>query len=142
MALIECKECGHEISSKANACPSCGARRGSHFIAKAFLAVVAVVAVLIFIGVATNPSGNSASYTKVELCDQSAEAAHYIASLSSSPSEATAITKQVIADRKYPLLGDRVTASIGAMVMLSQDTKTPDEIAQMVKGTCERGAAQ
>jgi hypothetical protein len=104
------------------------------------LTVVAVVAALIFIGVATNPSGNSASYTKSELCDQSAEAAHYIASLSSSPSEATAITKQVIADRKYPLLGDKVTASIGTMVILSQSTKTPDEISQVVKSTCERGA--
>jgi RNA polymerase subunit RPABC4/transcription elongation factor Spt4 len=25
MALIKCKECGHEVSTTANACPNCGA---------------------------------------------------------------------------------------------------------------------
>lgn len=24
MALIKCKECGHEVSDKASACPNCG----------------------------------------------------------------------------------------------------------------------
>lgn len=139
MALIECKECGHEISTKASACPSCGARRGSHFIAKAFLTIVALVGIVVVIALA-NPTSTSASFTKQELCDQSAEAAHYIASLSSSPDEATAVTRQVIADRKYPILGDKVTASIGAMVALSQSAKTPDEMAQMVRSTCEHGA--
>ncbi len=27
MALVKCKECGHEISTKAKACPNCGAVR-------------------------------------------------------------------------------------------------------------------
>lgn len=26
MALVKCKECGHEISTKASACPQCGAK--------------------------------------------------------------------------------------------------------------------
>lgn len=139
MALIECKECGHEISTKASACPSCGARRGSHFIAKAFLTIVALVGIVVVIALA-NPTSTSASFTKQELCDQSAEAAHYIASLSSSPDEASAVTHRVIAERRYPILGDKVTASIGAMVALSQNTKSPDELSQAVKVTCERGA--
>ncbi len=28
MALIECKECGHMISDRANKCPKCGCPRG------------------------------------------------------------------------------------------------------------------
>ena len=26
MALVKCKECGSQVSSKAKACPSCGAK--------------------------------------------------------------------------------------------------------------------
>lgn len=137
MALIECKECGNEISSKAPVCPSCGVRRGSHPIAKIFLAFVAIVAVVFVIAI-NGEKGASQTFTKRELCEQSQEAAHYIASLSTSSEEAMRVTNQVIADRKYPVLGDKVTASIGAMVITGRGTKTPDEIGIWVRETCER----
>ena len=31
MALIKCPECGVQVSTKAAACPSCGARPKKHF---------------------------------------------------------------------------------------------------------------
>ena len=34
MALIACKECGKEISSKASKCPNCGVRLKMHIILK------------------------------------------------------------------------------------------------------------
>jgi hypothetical protein len=45
MALIRCGECGREISSKANACPGCGARKpkGNRWLLGIALFVVAFV---------------------------------------------------------------------------------------------------
>lgn len=136
MSLVECRECGNEISTKAASCPSCGYRRGSHPIAKIFLGLVAIVGVVFVVAIGVG-SGSSSSTTKAEFCVQSGEAAHYIAALSTSSDDVVRITSQVIADRKYPLLGDKVTASIGSMVAVGRATKTPDELALWVRSTCE-----
>ncbi len=49
MAMTKCRECGHEISTKASACPSCGAkiRRTSALtgLVAVFLVIVAAIAV-------------------------------------------------------------------------------------------------
>jgi hypothetical protein len=138
MALIECPECHKEISSEARSCPSCGMRRGSSPVAKVFLlAVAAGVVILVIAAAAGSGNGSSSSYTKADLCDQSAEAAHYIAAMSASSNDVVRVTDQAIADRKYPALGDKVTASIGAVVALSRGQKTPDEISASVKARCE-----
>jgi len=137
MAMIECPECHKEISSKAPACPSCGARRGSHPIAKIFLLLVAVVVGVIVIAVAASPGGGAGgSGSKAEFCDQSAEAAHYIAAMSASSDDVVRVTDQAIAERKYPLLGDKVVASIGGVVALSRGAQTPDEISATIKAKC------
>lgn len=137
MAMVECPECHKEISSKARACPSCGFRRGSHPIAKIFLLLVAVGVGVIVIALAASPGGGaSGSGSKADLCDQSAEAAHYIAAASTSSDDVVRVTDQVIADRKYPLLGDKVVGSIGAVVALSRGTKTPDEISESIRQRC------
>lgn len=137
MALIECRECHKEISSEASACPSCGARRGSHPVAKIFLFTVAAVFVIFIVAAAAGSGGSSgASYTKIELCDQSGEAAHYIASMSTSSDDVVRVTDQVIADRKYPALGDKVVGSIGMVVALSRGDKTPDEISDTIRQRC------
>jgi hypothetical protein len=137
MALIECRECHKEISSKASACPSCGARRGSHPVTKIFLFVVAAfVVILIIAGVGGSGGSSSASYTKSEVCDQSGEAAHYIAAMSASSDDVVRVTDQVVADRKYSVLGDKVVGAIGMMVALSRNDKTPDEISDMVRQKC------
>jgi len=138
MAMIECPECHKEISSKAPACPSCGARRGSHPIAKIFLLLVAVVVGAIVIAVAASPGGAGGSGSKAEFCDQSAEAAHYIAAMSASSDDVVRVTDQAIAERKYPLLGDKVVASIGAVVALGRGTQTPDEISALVREKCSQ----
>ena len=45
MALVPCKECKKEISTKAKACPHCGAKRHApHYVLKGLM-------ILIFIGV-------------------------------------------------------------------------------------------
>jgi hypothetical protein len=138
MALIECPECHKEISSEARSCPSCGARRGSSPVAKVFLLTVAAGVVILVVAAATGSgNGSGSSYTKTDLCDQSAEAAHYIAAMSASSNDVVRVTDQAIADRKYPALGDKVTASIGAVVALSRGQKTPDEISASIKARCE-----
>jgi hypothetical protein len=138
MALVSCKECGKQISSSARTCPSCGKRQGSHPIAVLFLSAVGVLVLLFIVGLASSPSGSSGdSYTKRELCDQSGEAAHYIAAMSTSSDDVVRVTDQAIAERRFPALGDKVTASIGAVVALSRSTQTPDEIASALRSKCE-----
>jgi len=55
MALIECKECGHQVSKKAKKCPSCGAPVPFQFGMGCIIAIVA--AVIIIVALASN--GNS-----------------------------------------------------------------------------------
>ena len=43
MALITCAECGHNISDKAEACPSCGAKQKRRGAARTGLAVFAAI---------------------------------------------------------------------------------------------------
>lgn len=137
MALIECPECHKEINSTARSCPSCGVRRGSSPVAKIFLLAVAAGVIILVIAAAAGSGGSSsAAYTKADLCDQSAEAAHYIAAMSVSSSDVVRVTDQAIADRKYSALGDKVVGSIGMVVALSRDSKTPDEISEAVRQRC------
>jgi hypothetical protein len=70
------------------------------------------------------------------MCDQSEEAAHYIAAKAASASDVPRVVRDVIADRKYPLLGDKVVASIGLVVSIKYGTESPDEIAAELKQTC------
>jgi len=43
MALVKCKECGSEISDKAEACPKCGAKRSSPNGCLVFIIFIVVV---------------------------------------------------------------------------------------------------
>jgi DNA-directed RNA polymerase subunit RPC12/RpoP len=47
MALVKCEECGHPVSTKAIACPHCGAR----MIPVRRLAVAIVVGLLLALGI-------------------------------------------------------------------------------------------
>lgn len=85
---------------------------------------------------------STSSPDKQVICNQSADAAHYIASLSTSSDETAAVTRQAIADRKYPALDDKELGLIGTIVMLSRANSTPDEISAKVRDTCLRGSAQ
>jgi hypothetical protein len=54
MALVQCHECGHQISSTATTCPSCGAKQGSATRGSVWI----VLGVLLLIGfVASNLFG-------------------------------------------------------------------------------------
>ena len=67
MALTKCKECGHEVSTKAEACPSCGAK-----IAKKGMGCGTLLLVLFVVGVVAavispsdrTPSSSSEPRTK------------------------------------------------------------------------------
>lgn len=52
MALINCKECGREVSSEAKSCPNCGIRLAGGLFAglrKVFLWTLAIVLLVLFI---------------------------------------------------------------------------------------------
>jgi Domain of unknown function (DUF4352) len=63
MALIKCRECGREISSKSATCPGCGApvKAKSSCFAGGCLAVVAVIGIFVLIGMLSNLSKKSSS---------------------------------------------------------------------------------
>lgn len=47
MAMVKCKECGKEISNKAKACPSCGAKVKKPIYKKPVLYVLIVILVIV-----------------------------------------------------------------------------------------------
>jgi hypothetical protein len=48
MALMNCRECGQQVSSDATACPHCGARARHRFpLGKALLLLLAAVTIMI-----------------------------------------------------------------------------------------------
>lgn len=60
MSLIKCKECGQEISTKADACPKCGAKRASQNIGcGSVLALVVLGWIVIEIFTPSTPSDTS-----------------------------------------------------------------------------------
>lgn len=64
MALIKCKECGSEVSSKAATCPKCGARVAPEPMGCGRLigiSLLVVIIVLVFSSLSSNNSSNSSS---------------------------------------------------------------------------------
>lgn len=65
MALVRCKECGAQVSTKADACPKCGAKRktdSGNPVAFGCMATLFIVGVVWFIG-SIGGSGKSTSGT-------------------------------------------------------------------------------
>lgn len=60
MALVKCKECGEEVSTKAKACPKCGAKAPKKTSLFTWL-VVAFIVVAIFVANQTPTSTNSSN---------------------------------------------------------------------------------
>ena len=59
MALIKCKECGNEVSSKAESCPKCGAK-----VKKKGMGLLGWIGILFLVGVVASalaPHGGSSS---------------------------------------------------------------------------------
>lgn len=68
---------------------------------------------------------------KRQYCQESKDAAHYMASLGRTPNEVTRIADRLIADRKYPALGDKGTAATAMAVVQSQRAGlSPEQIVQ------------
>jgi len=64
MALKKCKECGGRVSSRANACPHCGAPRKQDGTAGAGCIGLIVIAAVVYFGWQTQtPAGRSSSRT-------------------------------------------------------------------------------
>jgi len=143
--VITCPECQKEHSNDAKACPNCGARNRNRWGFGKKLGVFVGVLIALFIAFlaigAFTPESAVQSSVASDLCSQSTEAAHYIAAKSASPADANRVTRDVIADQKYPLLGDKVVASIGMMVAVSLGRSTPDEIAKGVHDRCVNSTA-
>ncbi len=60
MALVKCKECGSEVSTKAKVCPKCGAKAPKKTSLLSWL-VAGIMAVLMFNFITSDPSGNTSS---------------------------------------------------------------------------------
>ena len=62
MALIKCKECGHEVSKKADKCPNCGAPIKKQTSGCAMLfAIISVVVLVTYIATLSDSSTSSSS---------------------------------------------------------------------------------
>lgn len=60
MALVRCKECGGSVSSKAAACPHCGAKRKTtSFVTKLVAGLLAVAGVMTVAGMMTGEAEKS-----------------------------------------------------------------------------------
>jgi hypothetical protein len=70
------------------------------------------------------------------MCDETEDAAHYIAAKSASAADVPRVVREVIADRRYPLLGDKAVAALGLVISIKYGTKTPDELAAELKQVC------
>lgn len=81
MALMKCKECGGKVSTKAAACPSCGAKigQGKRIFAELFGVIFTLIILgamaLVFIGVVTDGSRKTEDELKKELAQRCNEAA-------------------------------------------------------------------
>lgn len=81
MAIIKCKECGGKVSTKATACPSCGAKigQGKSFFAELFGGIVSLIVLgamaLVFIGMFSGGSHKTETELKTELAEKCNEAA-------------------------------------------------------------------
>src|SRR5690606_26782571 len=78
---------------------------------------------------------------RADICREAKEAAHYMAALGRTPNEVTRIADRLIADRKYPALGDEGTAAIAMAVIQSQRAgMSPAQIVQEIEwsGVCTR----
>lgn len=75
MSMVNCKECKTEISSKAEACPKCGAKtKRSSIGCGSALAVIGVIFVFIMVaGIIRGPSDTSAAAPKKTTESQSTE---------------------------------------------------------------------
>lgn len=94
MAMTKCRECGAQISTKAEACPSCGAKRKSNsgcgtLIGTAVLVLVA----LAFIGQCSSNTSPTTSGASTSASKQHAPAAP-VAQLPASASPASAAAPQ------------------------------------------------
>jgi len=81
MAIIKCKECGGKVSTKATACPSCGAKmgQGKSFFAELFGGIVSLIVLgamaLVFIGMFSGGAHKTEAELKAELAEKCNEAA-------------------------------------------------------------------
>ncbi len=57
MALTKCKDCGTEVSSKADACPSCGRKRTKFWLTATYWAMGLFVFYVAFSVVRLNNGG-------------------------------------------------------------------------------------
>lgn len=77
MALINCKECGKEISSKSKTCPNCGCpiKKKSFFklISTIVVTVVIVFILLIILGFLVSSTENEQNYSNVNSISTSQE---------------------------------------------------------------------
>ena len=69
MALINCGECGKEVSTEAQSCPHCGYKKRGRSILTILIAVIFVVVVLPIIGLMIkdnlrSPEAKAAEYTQ------------------------------------------------------------------------------
>lgn len=80
MALIKCKECGHEVSDKASACPNCGCpikeTKNCFNWKKSIISFTILILVLGGFYVVLQLIGNYGKYKEIEITDALSESVH------------------------------------------------------------------
>ena len=112
--------------------------------------LVALAAVGIFILAATK-QGDSfplaqdgpSSYeraVRADMCREAKDAGHYIMAMSRTQADVVRVTDRLIAERKYPAMGDKMTAMIGGMAGLALESMTPEQFVREIEqsGVCAR----
>lgn len=111
----------------------------------AALAAVAVFAVLAtkqgddFPLAQKGPSSYERS-VRADMCREAKEAGRYILAMSRTQADVVRVTDRLIAERKYPALGDETTALVGGMAGLALDSMTPEQFVREIEqsGVCSR----
>jgi len=75
MAMTKCKECGAEISTKADSCPQCGAKRKKTSGCASVFVVFLLLLILVAVVAPDTPSSSSKSTTSAAAAQPGAKAA-------------------------------------------------------------------
>lgn len=111
MALVKCRECGNQVSTKAKGCPKCGALPPKKMSVLTWFVVVMIVLIVVILSMSDQPEPVAVENRKVDVATEP----------SAVPREKSGIT-------------DSEVASIVAAAMYNEETRALEfELTELVK---------
>lgn len=106
-----------------------------------WIVVLAAAGLFVFAYAKLDPQGlgDQPSATERAMCREAKDAGRYMAALGRTPAEVTRVADRLIADRKYPTLGDEGVAAT-AMLVAAGPNLSPEQIVREIEqsGVCKR----